>query len=489
MNSISAIVGLLSSPDEGTQQHAASALAALAEEESARETLYRLGTLSHIIRSLAAANSRAKVRRPPSYSTPSHCHLCGPMCTALSPRTPSPRSPRTFPLVPPYPSPHHMLILRERSTPADSPNPPPEQDAPGPDAPAAALARVSMVRVVAAFAADRRYCDMLRITIQPLVAMLGGQKGVIAVVPHAARALTSLSHSEPNRDALREAGAQRKMAELLLHPESRVQASAVQCVANLGVDVTDAKAFMDAGWHLALIQLLSAPAVEVQGAAAAVLGNLSAVSEFREALLANGALQPILELLQATELPARTAAVSWKGGGLGWGRGGGAGYGDDRGLRPTPMRLRSAWPGAAGFARACCRASPPFKRSSRPAATARARLLTPPPSPPRPASCPPLRAPPRHHLSAPSYQHPHLPDSNRAFLPSLCRSARWPSCPSSSSRSFPPPTPMLTASCPAALFRTSPLPLFPPFPADPGPRYHVAAAHIPGANPPSLPPY
>jgi len=58
MNSISAIVGLLSSSNEGTQQNAAKALAALAEEESARETLYRLGTLSHIIRQLSAANSR-----------------------------------------------------------------------------------------------------------------------------------------------------------------------------------------------------------------------------------------------------------------------------------------------------------------------------------------------------------------------------------------------------------------------------------------------
>ena len=62
-----------------------------------------------------------------------------------------------------------------------------------------------MVRVVAAFAADKRYSDMLRITIQPLVAMLGS--GEATVVTHAARAITSLSHSEPNRDALRDAGA------------------------------------------------------------------------------------------------------------------------------------------------------------------------------------------------------------------------------------------------------------------------------------------
>ena len=156
MNSISAIVGLLNSSNDGTQRNAASALAALAEEESARETLYRLGTLSHVIRSLSAANSR--------------------------------------------------------------------QEAAGGalDASCDAAARVAMVRVVAAFAADARYRDMLRIAIQPLVAMLT-LKGAPAIVAHAARAITSLSNSEPNRDALREAGAQRKMAELLLHSDGAIQ--------------------------------------------------------------------------------------------------------------------------------------------------------------------------------------------------------------------------------------------------------------------------
>ena len=58
MNSVSAIVGLLSSPSLATQQNASAALAALSQEASAREVLYRLGTLSHVIRSLSAANVR-----------------------------------------------------------------------------------------------------------------------------------------------------------------------------------------------------------------------------------------------------------------------------------------------------------------------------------------------------------------------------------------------------------------------------------------------
>ncbi len=46
---------------------------------------------------------------------------------------------------------------------------------------------------------------MLRIAIQPLVAMLsaGGAEATV----HVARAVTSLSGAEPNRDALRDAGA------------------------------------------------------------------------------------------------------------------------------------------------------------------------------------------------------------------------------------------------------------------------------------------
>ena len=130
-----------------------------------------------------------------------------------------------------------------------------------------------MVRVVAAFAADKRYSDMLRITIQPLVAMLGS--GEATVVTHAARAITSLSHSEPNRDALRDAGALPRMAGLLLHDDEAVQQCAVQAVANLGVDASDAKVFLASGWHLSLISLLSAATEETQAAAAAVLGNLS----------------------------------------------------------------------------------------------------------------------------------------------------------------------------------------------------------------------
>ena len=54
MNSVSSIVGLLSSANPTTQQNAAKALAALAQEAAAREVLYRLGTLSHVIRSLSA---------------------------------------------------------------------------------------------------------------------------------------------------------------------------------------------------------------------------------------------------------------------------------------------------------------------------------------------------------------------------------------------------------------------------------------------------
>jgi len=237
MNSVSAIVGLLSSPNESTQQHAAAALAALAEESSAREDLYRLGTLSHIIRTLTASNLR----------------------------------------------------------------PDNAGDAAG------ASARVSMLRVVAAFAQDSRYCNMLRITIQPLVAML--ESGCTPILAHAALAVMALSRSESNRDALRDAGAMRRMAELLLHPDERVQSSAVQCVANLGVDASDAVIFMSSGWHLSLTSLLSATNADVQGAAAAVLGNLSAVAAFREALLADGALAPILQLLQSDELHTRTAAV------------------------------------------------------------------------------------------------------------------------------------------------------------------------------------
>ena len=117
-----------------------------------------------------------------------------------------------------------------------------------------AAARVSMVRVVAAFASDERYCNMLRITIQPLVAMLA-QESTAATLTHAASAVMSLSRAESNRDALREAGALRKMAELLLHSDESVQQNAVQCVANLGVDASDAKAFMAAGWHRSLTSL------------------------------------------------------------------------------------------------------------------------------------------------------------------------------------------------------------------------------------------
>mmetsp|Transcript_73043 Transcript_73043/g.121940 ORF Transcript_73043/g.121940 Transcript_73043/m.121940 type:complete len:1878 (+) Transcript_73043:80-5713(+) len=234
MNSVSAIVGLLSSKSEVTQRNASAALAALSDEAAAREVLYRLGTLSHIIRSLTATNMR--------------------------------------------------------------------QDESGAD-----TAKVSMLRVVAAFAADARYCNMLRITIQPLVAML--TSGHASVLAHAANAVTSLSSSESNRDALRDAGALGRMAELLLHADESVQQSAVQCVANLGVDASEAQTFMTAGWHLSLISLLSASSTDVQGAAAVVLGNLSSVPAFREALMADGALQPILQLLHAAALPTKTAAI------------------------------------------------------------------------------------------------------------------------------------------------------------------------------------
>ena len=78
-----------------------------------------------------------------------------------------------------------------------------------------------MLRIVAAFAADERYCTMLRITIQPLVALLA--KPDVAVLVHAAQAVMSLSRSESNRDALRDAGAIRRLSELLLHSDAAVQ--------------------------------------------------------------------------------------------------------------------------------------------------------------------------------------------------------------------------------------------------------------------------
>ena len=239
MNSVSAIVGLLSSTNLATQQNAAVALAALCQEGAAREVLYRQGTLSHVIRSLTAAN----VRQEDGGST-----------------TPS-------------------------------------EDA----------ARVSMLRIVAAFDADERYCTMLRITIQPLVALLG--KADIAVLTHAAQAVMSLSRPESNRDALRDAGTTRRLSELLLHSEAAVQESAVQGIANLGVEAADAAVFLSSGWHLPLISLLSAASFEVQAAAAAVLGSLACAVEFRQALMSDGALQPILQLLHAPALPTRTAAV------------------------------------------------------------------------------------------------------------------------------------------------------------------------------------
>ena len=132
---------------------AAKALAALSQEHSAREVLHRLGTLSHVIRSLSAANVR---------------HEAG-----------------------------------------------------GRDGASAGDARVSMLRVVAAFAADDRYTNMLRITIHPLIALLASDKA--HAVGLAARAIASLARGEPNRDALREAGAVRRMSELLLHSEGGVQ--------------------------------------------------------------------------------------------------------------------------------------------------------------------------------------------------------------------------------------------------------------------------
>ena len=46
---------------------------------------------------------------------------------------------------------------------------------------------------------------MLRIAIQPLVTMLSA--GDAEATVHVARAVTSLSRAEPNRDALRDAGA------------------------------------------------------------------------------------------------------------------------------------------------------------------------------------------------------------------------------------------------------------------------------------------
>jgi hypothetical protein len=241
MNSISSIVTLLSSQSVRTQQNAARALAALAVEPQAREVLYRLGTLSHVIRSLSAAT----VRREDAVGG-----------------------------------------VTDESDEG---------------------ARVAMLRVVAAFAADERYTSMLRITIQPLVALLASDDS--DAVAHSAAAVSSLAISHSNRDALREAGAPKRMAELLLHPEGTVQEHAVQCIANLGVDAAEATAFLRSGWHLPLISLLSALSYETQASAAFVLGNLALSPEFRSAMIADGALQPILQLLHAPSLPARTAGV------------------------------------------------------------------------------------------------------------------------------------------------------------------------------------
>ena len=235
MSSASSIVALLSSANMTTQQNAANVLAVLSQERTAREVLYRHGTLSHVVRSLSAADARS------------------------------------------------------------------DEDA------AAGASRVSMLRVVSAFAADDRYTNMLRTAIQPLVAQLASSDD--EAVRHAATAVMSLSRSEPNRDALREAGTLRRVLHLLLHANNDVQEAAVQCVANLGVDSTQAIVFLRSGWHLPLISLLSSDCVDTTAAAAAVLGNLASSHDFRVALMADGALQPILQLLHAASLPSRTAAV------------------------------------------------------------------------------------------------------------------------------------------------------------------------------------
>ena len=198
------------------------------------EALYRLGTLSHVIRSLTAAELR-------------------------------------------------------------------QQDG-GADADAAA--RVSMVRVVAAFAGD----TVLRPSDHHPASRRDARRHR-RYRRRSRRRRRRLSRSEPNRDALRDAGALRRMAELLLHPHESVPQAAVQCIANLGVDASSAKGFLAAGWHLSLIGLLSSPSADVAASAAAVLGNLSSAPEFRHALMADGALQPILQLLHAPALPSRTAAV------------------------------------------------------------------------------------------------------------------------------------------------------------------------------------
>ena len=75
-----------------------------------------------------------------------------------------------------------------------------------------------------------------------------------------------------------------------------MQQCAVQAVANLGVDATDAPSFLASGWHLALISLLSAAAEETQAAAAAVLGNLRALVRVRVALTLILTLTPCLTL-------------------------------------------------------------------------------------------------------------------------------------------------------------------------------------------------
>ena len=189
MNSISAIVGLLSSPNLKTQAKAASALAALSQEEQAREVLYRLGTLSHVIRSLAASNLRQEPGAPNGGALDAD--------TAAA-RTDGARRRRLR---------RGQALLRH--------------------------------------AAHHH----------PALRRHAHARGRPFVTAHAARAITSLSHSEPNRDALRDAGALPRMAALLLHEDEQVQQCAVQAVANLGVDANDAKTFLASGWHLSLISL------------------------------------------------------------------------------------------------------------------------------------------------------------------------------------------------------------------------------------------
>ena len=147
MNSVSSIVGLLSSSSLATQQNAAKALAALAQEASAREVLYRLGTLSHVIRSLSAANVRKEEAgpnggRPTTRTTSCRCSVSVPpfrptsatrtCCASRSSRSSRCSAPPPPPPPPPTAAPRRPSSMLRRLSPRLLRQPPPTPPPPTP---------------------------------------------------------------------------------------------------------------------------------------------------------------------------------------------------------------------------------------------------------------------------------------------------------------------------------------------------------------------